>query len=226
MTDCPPPGLSTRIPPAIAEVFSELKTVIMETHFRWLTYRELFAASQSRIDLLNECAGPFFAIIHDILVNDVQLDLCKLTERARTPKFENLSLEQLQERVASYGDASLAGRCDELLTQIHSHAALFRDRRNKKLAHIDLATALGTAPAPLRGVTRKSIDDTLEAVRAYMNAIENHYDGAQTSYEYSIIHKGATAIIALLEDSRRYHEHIRTGRLPIDDWRHGRQTEL
>jgi hypothetical protein len=225
MTDCLPPGPATRIPPAIAEVFTELKAIVIETHFRWLTYRELFAISQTRVDLLNECAGPFFVILHDILLSDVQLDLCKLTDPARTLRLENLSLDQLQERMASHGDSSLAGRCDTLLVQVHAHAVRFRHRRNKKLAHIDLATALGTAATPLPEVTRKSIDDTLQAVRAYMNAIEDHYDGAQTGYEYSIIHKGSAAIVARLQDSRRYHEHIRAGRLPIDDWRHGREAD-
>lgn len=226
MTDCLPPGPSTRIPPAIAEVFTELKSLVIETHFRWLTYRELFGTSRARVDLLNECAGPFFVIIHGVLLADVQLDLCKLMDPARTPRFENLSLAQLQERVASHGDSSLAERCDQLLAQVHVHAAHVRQRRNKKLAHIDLATALGNTATPLPAVTRQSIDGALGAVRAYMNAIEEHYDGAQTGYEYSMIHKGAAALVARLQDSRRYHEHIRAGRLPIDDCRHGRQADV
>jgi hypothetical protein len=226
MTDCLPPSSLTRIPPAIAEVFDELKSHVTEMHFRWLTYRELFGISKGRVDLLNECAGPFFVIIHGVLLTDVQLALCKLTDPARTPRFENLSLDQLQERVASHGDSSIAGRCDQLLVEVHARAAHVRQRRNKKLAHIDLATALGTTATPLPAVTRQSIDDALEAIRAYMNAIEDHYDGAQTGYEYSMIHKGAAALVARLQDSRRYHEHIRTGRLPIDDHRHGRQADV
>lgn len=226
MTTGRSPEPPTRIPPAIHMVFTRLKEVVIEIHFRWLTYRELFTVSEARVDLLNECAGPFFVIIHELLLAEVQLDVCKLIERARSGKHENLSLEQLQERLTVNGDSSLAQQCSQFLAQIQMHAAHFRDRRNKKLAHIDLTTALGAALTPLAGGTRKAIEDTLRAVRTYMNAIENHYDGAETGYEHSLIHEGATALVARLQDSRRYHEHIRTGRLPVDDWRHGCRADI
>lgn len=45
MNDVPLPEQSTRMPPPIAEVFTSLKDLVVETHFRWLTYRELFANS-------------------------------------------------------------------------------------------------------------------------------------------------------------------------------------
>lgn len=223
MKDIPLPEQSTRMPPPIAEVFTSVKDLVVETHFRWLTYRELFANSPARVDLLNECASHFFAIIQDILLTDVQLNLCKATEPARSGKYENLSLEQLQERLDAHGEASLAQRCGQLLRQIQSLSHHIRDRRNKKLVHVDLAAALGTAPTPLPGVTHKAIDDTLHAVRTYMNAIESHYDDRATGYEHSIINQGAAAMVARLQDSCRYHEHIRAGRLPIDDWRYGRE---
>lgn len=219
----PLPEQTTRMPPSIADVFTSLKDLVVETHFRWLTYRELFASSPARVELLNECASHFFAIIQDILLTDVQLNLCKATEPARTGKYENLSLEQLQERLATHGEWSLAQRCGQLLRQIQSLSEHIRDRRNKKLAHSDLASALGTTPTPLPGVTRMAIEDTLHTVRTYMNAIESHYDNAETAYEHSIINEGATAIVARLRDSRRYREHIRAGRLPVDDWRYGHE---
>ena len=226
MKDIPLPEQSTRMPPPVAEVFASLNDLVTETHFRWLTYRELFAISQARVDLLNECAGHFFVVIHEILLTDVQLDLCKLTERARMRKQENLSLAQLQDRLDAYGEPSLAQRCRPLLEQSQAYAANFRVRRNKKLAHFDLATALRTAATPMPGVTRKSIEDTLQAVRSYMNAIESHYDDRETGYEHAMIHQGASALIARLQDSRRYDEHVRSGRLPIDDRRLGRRADL
>jgi hypothetical protein len=223
MKDIQLPEQSTRMPPPIAEVFTSLKDLVVETHFRWLTYRELFANSPVRVALLNECASHFFAIIHDILLTDVQLNLCKATEPARSGKYENLSLEQLQERLVAHEESSLVQRCAHLLRQIQLLSHHIRDRRNKKLVHVDLASALGTSPTPLPSVTRQAIEDTLHAVRTYMNAIESHYHDAETAYEHSIINKGAAAIVARLQDSCRYHEHIRAGRLPIDDRRYGRE---
>jgi hypothetical protein len=42
------------IPKDIDEVYEELKTEIMWLHGRWIVYRQLFAESEKRVDLLNE----------------------------------------------------------------------------------------------------------------------------------------------------------------------------
>src|SRR4051812_32259498 len=58
----------------------------------WDLYRQLFLASERRIALLNECAGSFFRVLQDVLLDDTTLVLSKLGDPAKTfNKYPNLS---------------------------------------------------------------------------------------------------------------------------------------
>src|SRR5205814_2375279 len=115
--------------------------------------------------------STFFFIIQDVLIDEVQVSLSKLTDPAKTGKHENLSLEQLQTRLDNHADATLAASNRKILDVLHSQCAPFREWRNKNLAHIDLLTAMKAAPNPLPGVSRQMIEDALASVRDYLNAI-------------------------------------------------------
>ncbi len=169
----------SNVPSAIAKIYDELRFEITWLHGRWLTFREIFAESQSRIDLLNESAGYFFYVIQDVLLDEVQVCLSKLTDPAATGKLENLSLEKLQSILELHGDSGLAMRCRIILDSIQIQCGAFRVRRNKELAHLDLATALKQLPNPLPGVSRNMIEDALQSVRDFMNAIEVHYNDSE-----------------------------------------------
>ena len=79
-------------------------------HGRWICYRQLFASSPKRIEVLNECASVFFFIIQDVLFDEIQVSLSKLTDPVKTGKHENLSLENLQNHLELYGNSALAQR--------------------------------------------------------------------------------------------------------------------
>ena len=149
--------LTSAIPSSVEEVYAVLKTEVTWLHGRWICYRQLFAESERRIDLLNECASTFFFIIQDVLLDEVQVSLSKLTDPAKSGKFDNLSLEQLQARLEGHGAASLATANRVLLDKLHTQCAPFREWRNKKLAHLDLSTSMKATTNPLPGVSRRMI---------------------------------------------------------------------
>jgi len=215
----------SKIPPAIIQIYDELRSEITWLHGRWLTYRELFADSERRIDLLNESAGTFFYIIQDVLLDEVQICLSKLTDPASTGKHENLSLEQLQSKLEQHGDLALATKCRGVLNTIHTQCQVFRVRRHKELAHLDLPTALKQLPQPIPGVSRQMIEDAMLSVRDYMNAIEAHYNDSEWGYEHFIMGNGAGALVATLRAGLRYEELVQERGIPLDDWRKGKWSD-
>jgi hypothetical protein len=212
----------SKVPSAIAPVYDELRSEITWLHGRWLTYRELFAESPRRIELLNEVAGTFFYIIQEVLLDEVQVCLSKLTDPATSGKHENLSLEQLQAKLEGHGDSVLATKCRAILDTIHIQCQAFRVRRHKELAHLDLPTALKQLPNPLPGVSRQMIEDALRSVRDFMNAIEMHYNDSEWGYEDFILNDGSFALLATLRAGLRYEELVQDRALPFDDWRKGK----
>jgi hypothetical protein len=139
------------IPSNINEIYEKLKEEIIWLHGRWTLFTQLFAMSNKRIDLLNECAPSFFHAIEDVLVADVILSLCKVTDpaitRTRAGNFDNMSLKQLQQRLEAE-ESKLAHRLQNLLNKLDDKCKPFREWRNKRGAHSDLATASGAYLLP------------------------------------------------------------------------------
>lgn len=160
----------------------------------------------------------FFYVVQETLVDEVQVMLSKLTDPAQTGSHENLSLEQLQSRVEKHGDANLAQRLRVLLDDFHKKCKTFRVRRNKALAHLDLATALQGTTNPLPGVSRQMIEDALALLRDYMNEIQIHYDDSEQGYEHFIMHASdGEALIGILKHGIRYEELVEAEQIDFDD---------
>lgn len=208
----------SKVPLEFVKMYDELKSEVTWMHGRCLTYRELFAESPKRIELLNECAGTFFYFVQDVLMDEVQLVISKLTDPAYSGKFENLSLERLQLALNSYGDVKLAANCRSILDQLHVQCTSIRIRRHKQLGHADLVTALKLA-TPLPGISRQMIEDALASVREFLNAIEIHYNDSEWAYEHFIMHHGAGALLATIRGGLRYEELVKSKQIPYDDWR-------
>jgi hypothetical protein len=205
------------MPSDVKDIFEELQTEITWLHGRWIIYRQLFGHSERRVELLNACASAFFYIIQDILLNDIQVSLSKLTDPARTGKYDNLSLEQLQERIEATGDEQLAGRLRQLLNTLHDKCQAFRIRRNKRLAHLDLITAMQKGANSLPPISRQMIADALEIIREYMNVIDGHYCDNETVYEDFMMLSDGEALLTWLKHGLRYEELLQEQKVSWDD---------
>lgn len=210
------------MPTEISSVYDELHSEVTWLHGRWICYRQLFAHSPKRIDLLNETASTFFYILQEVLLDEVQVTLSKLTDPARSGMHENLSLEQLQERLVAHAATSLVATCQLSLDLLHKQCEPFRTRRHKTLAHLDLQVALRTPATPLPDVSRQMIEDALLTLRNYLNVIELHFNGSEWGYEHFIMTSDGDALIANLRAGLRYEELVQESKLSYDDWRHGK----
>jgi hypothetical protein len=207
------------IPADVEEIFQELQTETTWLHARWIMYRQLFDHSPQRIDLLNECASTFFYTVQDVLIGDVQIALSKLTDPARSGVYENLSLEQLQERVEKLGQAGLQSTLRQILVELKQKCQPFRIWRNKRLAHLDLTTAMQSTLDPLPGVSPQMIEEALELVRRYLNAIQAHYGDGETGYEHFIMTASdGEALVSMLKHGLRYGQLVEQRKIGFDDW--------
>jgi len=209
------------IPKDIDEVYEALKTEITWLHGRWIVYRQLFAVSEKRVDLLNECASAFFYITQDVLLGEVLVSLSKLTERARPGKSGPLSLKQLQKRLAKHGDHALAAQTRSVLDTLQSKCEPFRVWRNKRFAHLDLTTAMKSSADPLPSISIQMIEEALALVRKFMNKIELHYRDYKTAYEHFTMQSDGEALVEMLRYGLRYEELLREGTISYDDCHHG-----
>lgn len=197
----------SNIPKPINEVFEKIKKEILWMHVTWTIYRQLFAHSEKRIELLNKCGGLSFRIFEEALWDGIQLSLTKLTDPAASLGKDNLTFEQIQSRLEKSEDPILCGNLRDLLDGLKDKCAAFRRRRNKRLAHFDLKTAMQDG-ANLDPISRKMIEAALSLVREYMNTIEAHYDGHDTEYEQILGMSTAdgNALVTWLKDGLEFTE--------------------
>jgi hypothetical protein len=211
-------NLMNSLPATIEKLFEEMRNEINWLHARWIIYCELFVHSEERVDLLNECASAFFYFIEKTLLDEILLSLSRITDRARTFKYENLTFGQLQERMEALGEQQLSSQLRKLLDNLDTKCEAFRTHRHARLAHLDLDTAMKGGAKQLPSVSRQMIEDALLLVREYMNTIERHYLQSETGYQHFIMHTGSEALVTMLKFGLRYDELVREQKISWKDF--------
>lgn len=201
----------------VLEVYDSLKKELTWLHGRWKIYRQLYGTSSDRIDLLNNSAPTFFYFTQQIMINDIQVSLGRLTDPARMGKSENLSLEQLQERIDKFHCGEFSHNARGLLDAVHEICDQFRALRNKKLAHLDLDHALERSANPIPYASREQVEKALLSMRTYMNHIEGYFYDSEYAYNLFVMSSDGNHLVWMLKSALRYRELVDEGVIPIDD---------
>lgn len=162
-----------------------LQTQVIDLHSRWRMYRELYAASEEQVAVLNRIAPDFFSITQNNMLSDIQVTLCKLGDPAGGGTRTNLTVLALRDEVNQKGDAPLADKLTLLCNNYNDACLQVTHRRNKYLAHFDRTTMLSEHVTPLEGPSRAEIENALKKLRELMNCVETHYTGCPMKYEWS-----------------------------------------
>jgi hypothetical protein len=175
-------------PPVDHGIFRSIGDDVTNLHMYWKIYRQLYAYSDQRVALLNETGPLVFYVLQHLLLDEVTLAICRLTDPAFTGKKENHTLERL---TAEVRDEQLSRTLREMMTTIQESAKPFRDRRNRAISHSDLNTKLGVTTNPLPGVSREMVENTLTRIRGLLNAYDHHYFKNTRLYEDVLLPLGA-----------------------------------
>lgn len=204
----------------IDEIWQAIDYEVTWLHGRWSIYRQLYGTNEGRVEILNHSASTFASMLQDVLLDDVQLGLAKLgdpaTSRVKGGAVENLTLANLCQAVIATG--ALHAELPLLLSAYDTACANARDRRNKRIAHFDLNTMLGSR-ASMSGPSRAEVEAALEALRAIMNSISFHFTGSKTAYDYIALDSDGDSLIAMLRRGLRYRDLVNEGVIPPDDLR-------
>jgi AbiU2 len=167
----------------LGSVYDVLRDDVVRIHMKWNQYRQLYARSPERIELLNQAAGHLFGLIQEVLLEDVVMHLARLSDSERTGRKENLSLQSLHALIL---DKQLASEIDALAKIALTACDFTRVWRNLRLAHRDRALSLASSADPLPGISRAMIEEALASIRAVLNQLSRHYIGSETNYQLVI----------------------------------------
>ncbi len=209
------------IPNEIQELWASLRNEVILLHIHWANYRSLYGKSSKRVDILNEAAGAFFANLHWILLDYVQLTLAKLGDRRQTRVRgeikQNLVIKTMIREIKNRGDANLAADVRNADSLFGRSCALIRERRNTRIAHFDLETMMNERIGLATGPSREEIESALSALRNIMNLVERFYCDNETLYEFTVTEGDGNSMIAMLARGLRYSELVKAGTIPWED---------
>ena len=186
-----------------AHVRKRLWDELVIAHDSWEQYVTLFAHSDERVRMLNACAGWFFATTQRTLLREVILSISRLTDPIKSGSFDNLVIASLLSDSAIDSHDGLRDAMQAAVDAAVSKAASVRVHRNKYVAHLDHATALGTGDQPLPGLRREDISEAIDLLEKAYNLHGLRVHQSQAFFDVGSM-GSVPALLKILESSERW----------------------
>ncbi len=186
-------------------IFEQLREDVVQLHYRWIIYRQLFASGSKNIALLNEKGSSVFFLLQHLLLDNVALTLSKLTDTHVQGKNTNLSISALIDRISKNDNNEILSDIKKISHTLNQQCKKFRFLRNKRIAHSDFAHALKIVDEPLPGILIDDVEIVLKTFRDILNTIEYAYFNSTTAYEHLITNRSSNgaALIRHLKEAKR-----------------------
>jgi hypothetical protein len=199
------------------EVFDKLKYEVTRCHYYWIVYRQLLGTNEFRIELINKTTPSFFILFQDLFLDYITLQISKLTDPADYGKYKNFSFYYLLELLKEEDSDEFNKKISSILEKLQVVSSLFRNRRNKIVAHRDLNFI---DKKNEYGISRQSVEDVLKIIREYLNEIDFHFFNTTTLYDEFItdIKDDGTALLVRLAKSLVYDDLVQQKKIEIRLW--------
>jgi hypothetical protein len=111
----------------------------------------------------------------------------------------------------------LASELTELLERFRTTCEAIVIRRNRRIAHSDLATLRTTDSDGLKGPSRAEIEAALSALRAVMQRVYQYFMNSYMAYEHFAMTDDANGVLRAVAEALRYRELQKSGQIPDID---------
>ena len=205
-------GETKNISADLERFYNKLDDELTVLHLKWNTFEQLFNRNEDRIEILNQTAPQFFVLVQNILISDLQLSICKLTEKHEKGGNKNLSLQVLIKNLSSEHQ-DLGKELATIFTELREQTKGFRDSRNKVIGHLDFDVFKRKKVPELTSFKIDEIEKTLELSRDFMNQFSSHFFDSHTYYEEPMSMGDGDALIENLKRALRHEELIKNKKI-------------
>lgn len=192
--------------PEVKKLFFSLHREVLYLFYRWKICRQLFYSGADNLKLLNQSGSNVFALLQKLLMDDLFLTLCRMTDPVKTNGHKILSPRYLLVKIG----ATLTHDCRKdlklKLAKLDKMTKNIRDHRKKRIAHLDLGYA--TEAEALPTVMQGDLDDSLELLESIMRELHLVLFDASTSYKEVAIAYGCDGkyLLRVLRDARKHRD--------------------
>lgn len=159
------------------KLLEAIEREFIQLGYRWAIFRQLFDSGQDNVDLVNKSGSNVFQLFQKLIIDDVMMSLCRLSDPSTSMGYENASLRNLVGKLEQKLPLESQKIIDVKFTELKKHLAQITILRNKALSHTDLSHALNTELLP------RPAYDELEGAIGAITSILNEVTGRV--FEYS-----------------------------------------
>lgn len=149
-------------------LLSAIENEFIQLRYRWALFCQLFDSGQANIDLLNKSGSNVFQLFQKLIIDDVMMILCRLSDRDKSMGHENASIRNLFKRARKNLSDETANEVEAKLLELDAHMKNISTLRNKAISHKDLDHALNTELLPRP--TYDELEKSIETVKTLLNS--------------------------------------------------------
>lgn len=112
----------------------------------WRHFQILYEGNELERELLQRTANNFFGDLNHLLIEHLILQICKITDEAKTLGRENLTVKYLIEKTKPFVSSEEVKTLNSLSDGIHAFRGKIINARNKYIGHLDRASVLEGKP--------------------------------------------------------------------------------
>ncbi|PLR26842.1 hypothetical protein SGCZBJ_08760 [Caulobacter zeae] len=170
----------------------------------WRHYQILFEDGELRRNLLHRVAPTFFDDLNQILIEQLILQICRLTDPAVTMKRTNLSLDYVLGE-ADFGLPVQRARAQTLRDSIEAFRTKIIPARNRLIGHLDRDAVM--AGVPLGGANEADWIQFWEDLDQFLNLIHTRYVDPSVTFHLNNVGmiSDADSLVEALKESTYFH---------------------
>jgi hypothetical protein len=156
-------------------------------------------------------------MLQDTLWDSVLMHISRLTDPPVVGRRNRQTLTLLRLHRA-IPEPELGKHVRSLVGRTVKAAQFSRDWRDRRIAHRDLALVQSENAQPLAPASRADVETVLEQMREIVNAVEDHYFGAEVMFDFVSPPNDAEALLYQLRLARMIQDE-RDARLKAGEYR-------
>lgn len=201
--------------------FEKLQFRVAEAHWRWKVWKQLYmddpakpGEAAERIKLQDSTAPVFFAMLRQIILQDVVLRLCKLVDAEEggpsKERRRNFSLRSALVDAQKWLSPTDAASAKLQIDKFYASSTPFIKWRHWDIAHDDYNVAIGAQLLP--DVTDTDIDRAMNSAVEIMKLLDPNGASKAFMYDHMISTDDGDSIIYALRCAKQYNkERVKNG---------------
>ncbi|HQY67652.1 MAG TPA: hypothetical protein PLD38_10260 [Pyrinomonadaceae bacterium] len=172
-----------RVMPAdVKKIFDEIQKDVLDLHYRWRAFGELYADSKA-IDCMNYAAPNFFTYIYDAMLSDLISAIARLTDNKTIAGKDTLGFKQLIYVIEQTGLKMLPRQLNARLIKANAQLDKVRQLRNMRVSHSNLDIRTNRTAKKLPTLQKSELQSIVSDFARMLNITDEYFGEAPMMYQ-------------------------------------------